>query len=168
MKSYEKLTPEGTRDFLFEESDALRRIERGLSELFKEKGYNCKYKIVADWAHSLEAIIFQAASYKHLPTFIAECDGTGISSNYYDVQTERIKWFQDNLPPILYQSFIDLLEYDKSEFKKIIPQLNKTRKFQKRIVGFITFLSKINRFFSRPRKNKDNIPSTILYKGRRY
>ena len=31
MKSYEKLTPEGTRDFLFEESDALRRIERGLS-----------------------------------------------------------------------------------------------------------------------------------------
>lgn len=38
MKSYEKLTPEGTRDFL-EESDALRRIERGLSELFKEKGY---------------------------------------------------------------------------------------------------------------------------------
>lgn len=39
MKSYEKLTPEGTRDFLFEESDALRRIERGLSELFKEKGY---------------------------------------------------------------------------------------------------------------------------------
>lgn len=39
MKSYEKLTPEGTRDFLFEESDALRKIERSLSELFKEKGY---------------------------------------------------------------------------------------------------------------------------------
>lgn len=39
MKSYSKLTPEGTRDFLFEESDALRKIERSLSELFKEKGY---------------------------------------------------------------------------------------------------------------------------------
>ena len=43
MKSYEKLTPEGTRDFLFEASDALRRIERGLSELFKEKGYKNGY-----------------------------------------------------------------------------------------------------------------------------
>lgn len=39
MKNYSKLTPEGTRDFLFEESDALRKIERRLSELFKEKGY---------------------------------------------------------------------------------------------------------------------------------
>lgn len=39
MKSYAKLTPEGTRDFLFEESDALRKIERSLSELFKAKGY---------------------------------------------------------------------------------------------------------------------------------
>lgn len=39
MKSYSKLTPEGTRDFLFEESDALRQIERSLTELFKEKGY---------------------------------------------------------------------------------------------------------------------------------
>lgn len=49
MKSYEKLTPEGTRDFLFEESDALRRIERGLSELFKEKriqkGHNSHRRI---------------------------------------------------------------------------------------------------------------------------
>lgn len=39
MKNYSKLTPEGTRDFLFEESDALRKIERNLSHLFKEKGY---------------------------------------------------------------------------------------------------------------------------------
>lgn len=39
MKNYSKLTPEGTRDFLFEESDALRTVERTLSDMFKSKGY---------------------------------------------------------------------------------------------------------------------------------
>ena len=28
MKNYSKITPEGTRDYLFEESDALRAVER--------------------------------------------------------------------------------------------------------------------------------------------
>lgn len=39
MKNYSKLTPEGTRDFLFEESDALRTVERTLSDMFKLRGY---------------------------------------------------------------------------------------------------------------------------------
>lgn len=39
MKNYSKITPEGTRDFLFEECDVRRRIETSLSELFKKKNY---------------------------------------------------------------------------------------------------------------------------------
>lgn len=39
MKSYSKITPEGTRDFLFEESDALCKVENKLSSVFKSKGY---------------------------------------------------------------------------------------------------------------------------------
>lgn len=39
MKNYAKLTPEGTRDYLFEESDARRTVERRLSDLFKAHGY---------------------------------------------------------------------------------------------------------------------------------
>ena len=39
MKTYAKLTPEGTRDLLFEESDALRTVERQLADLFKSRGY---------------------------------------------------------------------------------------------------------------------------------
>lgn len=39
MKNYAKLTPEGTRDYLFEESDARRAVERQLSDLFKAHGY---------------------------------------------------------------------------------------------------------------------------------
>lgn len=39
MKKYSKITPEGTKDFLFEECDARRRIEVTLSGLFKEKNY---------------------------------------------------------------------------------------------------------------------------------
>lgn len=39
MKNYSKSTPEGTRDYLFEESDARRLVERELATLFKDRGY---------------------------------------------------------------------------------------------------------------------------------
>ncbi len=39
MKTYAKLTPEGTRDLLFEESDALGAVERQLGDLFLSRGY---------------------------------------------------------------------------------------------------------------------------------
>lgn len=39
MKRYSKITPEGSRDFLFEECDDRRNIERVLAQLFKENNY---------------------------------------------------------------------------------------------------------------------------------
>lgn len=39
MNRYANRTPEGTRDFLFEECDARRTIETALSALFKSRGY---------------------------------------------------------------------------------------------------------------------------------
>lgn len=40
MKRYSKITPEGTRDLLFEECNARRIVESRLSDLFKSRGYN--------------------------------------------------------------------------------------------------------------------------------
>ncbi|MCC8016536.1 MAG: ATP phosphoribosyltransferase regulatory subunit, partial [Clostridiales bacterium] len=39
MKRYAKLTPEGSRDFLFEECDNRNSLESTLSEMYKEKSY---------------------------------------------------------------------------------------------------------------------------------
>ncbi len=39
MKRYSKLTPEGSRDYLFEECDDRRKIEHNLADLFKENSY---------------------------------------------------------------------------------------------------------------------------------
>ena len=39
MKRYSKITPEGSRDFLFEECDDRRIVEHTLSDLFKDSGY---------------------------------------------------------------------------------------------------------------------------------
>ncbi len=39
MKKYSKITPEGSRDYLFEECDDRRKVERELSDIFKENGY---------------------------------------------------------------------------------------------------------------------------------
>lgn len=40
MKRYQNATPEGTKDFLFEECRAKHKIETELSTLFKSRGYN--------------------------------------------------------------------------------------------------------------------------------
>ncbi len=39
MKRYSRITPEGSRDFLFEECDDRRIVERTLADLFKDNGY---------------------------------------------------------------------------------------------------------------------------------
>lgn len=39
MKRYSKITPEGSRDFLFEECDDIRKVEHELSVLFNENNY---------------------------------------------------------------------------------------------------------------------------------
>ncbi len=39
MKRYSKITPEGSRDFLFEECDLRRKVESSLSDLFKKNSY---------------------------------------------------------------------------------------------------------------------------------
>lgn len=39
MKRYSKITPEGSRDFLFEECDDRRIVEHTLADLFKDRGY---------------------------------------------------------------------------------------------------------------------------------
>ena len=40
MRNYAKITPEGTRDLLFEECKAHRRVGTLLTKLFEERGYN--------------------------------------------------------------------------------------------------------------------------------
>ena len=39
MKNYSKITPEGTKDYLAQESRAIRCAEKRLSSVFKSKGY---------------------------------------------------------------------------------------------------------------------------------
>lgn len=39
MKRYSRITPQGSRDFLFEECDDRRKVERTVTELFKEHNY---------------------------------------------------------------------------------------------------------------------------------
>ena len=40
MRKYYKLTPEGTRDLLFEESNAINSVSSMINAVFKEKGYH--------------------------------------------------------------------------------------------------------------------------------
>ncbi|EKU90743.1 glycosyltransferase family 2 protein [Bacteroides oleiciplenus] len=132
--------------------------------LFADKLYDTRYKIIADWGHSFQSIIMEGCSYRHIPSTIAECDGTGISSNYIDVQTERLKWLKENLSHQLYSTYIDILEYNKSEFKAIIPTMNHTKKFQKRARKLVCWLLKLNAIFSSHHTPAEDIYNSILYR----
>lgn len=112
--------------------------------LFENMKYDINYRIVADWIHSVQCIIFKECSYKHIPLIIAEYDQNGISSDYEASQEERFKWIKANVPFAFYEAFKELSELQKSAFREIIPTLNKTRKFQKRAKRLVIFLYKIN------------------------
>lgn len=127
------------------------------NSLFKNALYNTDYKIVADWGHIVDNIIFKRCSYKHIPLLIADYDESGYSviKGWPAVLAERHKWLKENTP---YPFFDVLIKLDAiqtelntlkaSEIGSLLPQLNRTRKFQKRIKRLILFLYKINTFFS--------------------
>lgn len=130
--------------------------------LFANRIYDIHYKIISDWAHSVQSIIMEKCSYRHLPFIISQCDGTGISSTYINVQSERIKWLKENLSEQLYTTIIDAIEYNGSSFKPLIPRMNLTKRFQYRAYKFVRLWFKIHSFFSIHKPNQKN-PNKILY-----
>lgn len=137
-------------DFIFLANNSLPHQSSFIhNSLFKEHKYDIEYKIVADWAHSVQCILLEGCSYLHLKFTVSICDGTGVSSNYKILKEERKKWVCKNMPQPLGESFIECAELEASPFRSIIPQLNKTKKFQKRAKSLVTFLYHINRYFSR-------------------
>lgn len=136
-------------DFIFLSNNSLPHQSSFIHRsLFKEHKYNINYRIISDWAHSIQSIILEKCSYKHLDFAISICEGTGVSSNLKSLEKERSKWISENLPLPLGQALIECAEFEKSAFRSIIPLLNKTRKFQKRAKKIVLLLYRINSMFS--------------------
>ena len=137
------------------------------NSLFKKTLYNTDYKIVADWGHIVDNIIFKRCSYKHIPLFIADYDESGFSvtKGWAVVLAERHKWLKENVPYPFFDVLIkldvvqtELYTLKTSEIGSLLPQLNHTRKFQKRMRKLILFLYKINMFCS---SKKSSIQQTL-------
>ncbi len=135
------------------------------NSLFKNTLYNTNYKIVADWGHIVDNIIFKKCNYKHVPFLIVDYDESGFSvmNGWQVVLEERHKWLKENVPyPFLdvlirldaVQSELQTLK--ESEIGSLLPQLNHTRKFQKRVKKIIVFLYRINSFFSHKSNQKQS------------
>ncbi len=126
--------------------------------LFSKCLYNTEYKIIADWIHIIDNIILKECSYKHIPILVADYDDSGFSSTaegWKVIMSERLKWLRENIPSPYITIIMQLKDiqdelsiYKNSELGSIIPLLNQTRKFQKRIKKLIMFLYRINSFFS--------------------
>lgn len=122
--------------------------------LYKTHNYDTNYKIISDWIHAVRCILFEGCSYKHIPLLIAVFDGNGESSNQEKTWGERNKWINENLPAAFLKDFSELDEYRKSEFADVLPLLNQTRKFRKRVKKIIVCLYHINSFFSYHKSKK--------------
>lgn len=126
--------------------------------LFLNHLYNTEYKIAADWAHIMDSIILKECSYKHIPLLIVDYDASGFSGTeegWKVILNERLKWLSDNVPSPYIKVITELKEtqdelstYKDSEIGSLIPLLNQTRKFQKRMKKLILILYRINSFFS--------------------
>lgn len=116
--------------------------------LFANYQYDTNYKIISDWIHAVRSILFEKCSYKHIPLTIVEYDGGGESSNYDRTWTERKRWIKENVDETFFQAFTELEAFRETGLGDLVPLLNQTHKFKKRIRKVIILLYKINSFFS--------------------
>jgi len=116
--------------------------------LFAGQKYNTDYKIISDWIHAVRSIIFNKCSYRHIPVTIAEYDGSGTSSNHEKTWAERNKWIEQNINDVVFKSLVELESHRELGLGSIVPMINKTHKFKKRIGKLIVLLYHVNSFFS--------------------
>ena len=120
--------------------------------LFQKQLYNTEYKIISDWIHTMESIIFNDCSYKYIDIVIAEVDGNGISTNQEKLMEERIKWIKSKFPKAILDALSELYEYRISELAPFIQPISQTKKFKKSIRKLISFLLKINNIISHKKR----------------
>lgn len=124
--------------------------------LFDGQRYRTDYKIVSDWIHTVENIMFRKCSYAHIPFSVAIYDCTGISTVGNDMTLEeRSRWIKENIPDMIYDSLKELSEYRQSPLSPLIPLLRHTRRFQYRMKRLVIFLYRINELFSRRKGLRD-------------
>ena len=152
-KDYRYITPSETLDIVYLLKTALPHQACFIHHsLFQKQLYNTEYKIISDWIHTMESIIFNDCSYKYIDIVIAEVDGNGISTNQEKLMEERIKWIKSKFPKAILDALSELYEYRISELAPFIQPISQTKKFKKRIRKLISFLLKINNIISHKKR----------------
>lgn len=152
-KDYRYITPSETLDIVYLLKTALPHQACFIHHsLFQKQLYNTEYKIISDWIHTMERIIFSDCSYKYIDIVIAEVDGNGISTNQEKLMEERIKWIKSKFPKAILDALSELYEYRISELAPFIQPISQTKKFKKRIRKLISFLLKINNIISHKKR----------------
>ena len=152
-KDYRYITPSETLDIVYLLKTALPHQACFIHHsLFQKQLYNTEYKIISDWIHTMECIIFNDCSYKYIDIVIAEVDGNGISTNQEKLMEERIKWIKSKFPKAILDALSELYEYRISELAPFIQPISQTKKFKKRIRKLISFLLKINNIISHKKR----------------
>lgn len=114
--------------------------------------YDESYKIVADWVFFTEQLVLEEASYKHWSRTVSVFDTTGVSSQFPNVCREEIeRGLGITFSPMVLSSLQEIAEMRKSPLYDVFRELNRTRRFQRRIKPLLVFLLKLNRCFSRKR-----------------
>ena len=156
-KDHRYITPSKTLDIVYLLKTALPHQACFIHHsLFQKQLYNTEYKIISDWIHTLESVIFAECSYKYIDITIAEVDGNGVSANQEKLMEERIRWIKNKFPKAILDALSELYEYRISELAPFIQPISQTKKFKKRIGKLLSFLLKINNLVSHKKRREQN------------
>lgn len=73
---------------------------------FKDRLYDERFKIVADWAHMFRRLIIENASYQHIDVVVCRCEEGGVSATHWqDVLRERQDYLKSILPERIYDDY---------------------------------------------------------------
>ena len=89
-------------------------IKRSL--LQKVGGYDCDYRIVADWVFWNEAIVKHHASVECISTFVAEMEEEGLSSNMEACRMEMAQYLQRRNPSMSEEDWKTLIQENSESY----------------------------------------------------
>ena len=120
-------------------------------ELLAEKGYDEKYRMVADWKAYLEWFL-TGRSFRHLPIYICRYDMTGLSTvNKNEVYKERDAFFAELLSPEVLEVLQDWHSYQNRQCLRAREYCNKNVVYKRIIRSTLHLIKWIDDIFSKKR-----------------
>lgn len=113
------------------------------TSLFKDHLYDEKMKSAADWKWLMDVLVFESASYQHIPLVVARYAGGGVSEKHPEIgQNEIDRELKHRFPERILQDYDDYV-FGSTSYRRMVNGIEKVPPLKKNIYRLNKVILKI-------------------------